>query len=132
MSIPSATVLAIRDGEHFEELMQESEKKLLVIDCHQCWCGPCTVVEPTYNALNTELDDCRERVLFLTADVVELATQLAELLKETDIDLANHGCMPFFLIVKNHSLHTTIFGADVPKLKQVVSTQAPAYQKPED
>lgn len=95
-------------------------------------------MRPTYNALLIDIDDCPERVLFLTADLSELSSQIADLLKGSEIDLANHGCMPFFLIVRvrplkyvrnpsqSEALLHMIFGADVPKLRAIVAKEAPA------
>ena len=98
-----------------------------MIDCHQSWCGPCETVKPTYNAISNELDACDERVLFLTADLKILKPQIGELLKtlQNDIDLENHGCMPFFLVVKNKVIVQTILGADVPTLRDCVMAEAP-------
>ena len=44
---------------------------------------------------------------------------------QNDIDLENHGCMPFFLIVKNKVVVQTILGADVPTLRDCVMAEAP-------
>ena len=76
---------------------------------------------------------CEDRVLFLTCNLGELQAQVAELLKskQTDLDLSTHGCMPFFLIVKSKAIVTTVFGADVPSLKEAVIGQAPMPQKEE-
>ena len=126
-SLPRSQVTAIKDAEHLTSLLGES--KLLVIDCHQSWCGPCETVRPTYNALNTQIDDCDERVVFLTADLTELSGPLGDLFKGTEIDLGTHGCMPFFLVVKDGKVSDTIFGADVPKLRHVVTTDAPPFTK---
>ena len=128
-----AAVTAIADGDAFAEFLEKSETFLLVIDCHQNWCGPCDTVKPTYNSIFNELQDCEDRVLFLTANLGELTPQVGELLKTkpTDLDLANHGCMPFFLIVKAKAIVNTIFGADVPSLKEAVIAQAPMPQKDE-
>ena len=127
----TAVVKAIADVDDFNACMDQSEEKVLVIDCHQNWCGPCETVRPTYNSIFNELQDCDNRVLFLTANLNELTPQINELLKNkaTDIDLANHGCMPFFLIVKNKAIATTILGADVPQLKESVIAEAPAINK---
>lgn len=126
-----ATVTAIADAEAFNSYMDQSEEKLLVIDCHQNWCGPCDTVKPTYNSIFNELQDCEDRVLFLTANLKELTPQIGELLKNkvTDLDLNNHGCMPFFLVVKNKAIVNTIFGADVPSLKESVINEAPQIKE---
>ena len=64
-----AAVTAIADGDAFAEFLEKSETFLLVIDCHQNWCGPCDTVKPTYNSIFNELKDCEDRVLFLTANL---------------------------------------------------------------
>ena len=89
-------------------------------------------MKPTFNAIYNTVDNCAERVLFLTANLKDLMPQIVELLttKQNDLDLANHGdgCMPFFLIVKDKAITYVVKGADVPTLKEVVIAQAP---KPE-
>lgn len=129
----TAKVEAIESADAFNDFMEKSEQYLLVIDCHQSWCGPCDTVKPTYNSIFNELKDCEDRVLFLTCNLGELQAQVAELLKskQTDLDLSTHGCMPFFLIVKSKAIVTTVFGADVPSLKEAVIGQAPMPQKEE-
>lgn len=127
----TAIVKAITDAEDFESCMAASEEKVIVIDCHQNWCGPCETVRPTYNSICNQLKDFEERVLFLTANLKDLQPQVTELLKAkaADIDLASHGCMPFFLVVKNKAIATTILGADVPQLIESVLAEAPALNK---
>ena len=67
----------------------------------------------------------------MTADLKELMPQISELLKtkQNDLDLENHGCMPFFLVVKGKSVVATILGADVPTLKDFVMMSAPELVK---
>ena len=45
--------------------------------------------------------------------------------KPSDLDLANHGCMPFFLLVKNKVVVAIVLGADVPTLRDNVVLYAP-------
>lgn len=101
-----APVVALENGEHLGKFLEES--RILVVDCHQNWCGPCETVRPTYNSLMSEIDDCEQRVAFLTANLSELAPAIDDLVKETEIDLSNHGCMPFFLVIKVRSLKEKI------------------------
>ena len=40
---------AIKSQEQFEELMSESNPKLVIIDLHLDWCGPCICMESNYS-----------------------------------------------------------------------------------
>ena len=53
----TAKVEAIESADAFNDFMEKSEQYLLVIDCHQSWCGPCDTVKPTYNSIFNELKD---------------------------------------------------------------------------
>ena len=123
----TAPVEAIADAEAFGAYLEKSETILVVMDVHQNWCGPCDTMKPTYNSIFNEIDNCEDKVAFTTADIKALTPQLVELMatKPSDLDLANHGCMPFFLLVKNKVVVAIVLGADVPTLRDNVVLYAP-------
>ena len=61
------------------------------------------------------------------ADIKSLKPQLVELMatRPSDLYLGNHGCMPFFLLVKNKVVVAIVLGADVPTLRDNVVLYAP-------
>lgn len=44
----------------------ELETTPTVLDIHQNWCGPCSVMEPTYRRIWLENDEADKRVRFFT------------------------------------------------------------------
>ena len=123
----TAPVEAIADAEAFGAYLEKSETVLVVMDVHQNWCGPCDTMKPTYNSIFNEIDNCGDKAAFTSADIKTLTPQLVELMatKPSDLDLANHGCMPFFLLVKNKAVVAIVLGADVPTLRDNVVLYAP-------
>jgi thioredoxin 1 len=59
-------VAALADEQAYKNAIAESDKFLVVIDIHQNWCGPCTVMESVYRKVYIELDKAEERVKFYT------------------------------------------------------------------
>lgn len=47
----------IKDEEHFLHFFSENNKKLVVIDVHPAWCGPCEALMPCYRFLQTQAID---------------------------------------------------------------------------
>jgi thiol-disulfide isomerase/thioredoxin len=41
----------IRDEDHFMNFFNEKNKKLLIVDCYQAWCGPCEALNPAFKKL---------------------------------------------------------------------------------
>jgi len=58
------SVLDSSDG--FAKAVEDSTRVLVVVDVHQNWTGPCTVMEPIYRKAYIELDRADERLKFYT------------------------------------------------------------------
>ncbi|KAF1324407.1 Brefeldin a-inhibited guanine nucleotide-exchange protein 1, partial [Globisporangium splendens] len=61
-------VTKVKDAEHWGQLREASDKKLLVVDVHKDWCGPCKIMEPTYKRLSVDIDQVEKRVAFATLE----------------------------------------------------------------
>ena len=58
---------------------EENTDFIVVMDVHRDWCGPCTVLEPTFNQLYLGLDQELERnVAFVSVSAEKLRTWLEE------------------------------------------------------
>lgn len=59
----------IRDEEHFLTYFTEENKKLLIIDLHPAWCGPCEALNPCYKNLQSQvIDEFEKRVDIVLVD----------------------------------------------------------------
>ncbi|KAJ1458168.1 hypothetical protein M885DRAFT_513206 [Pelagophyceae sp. CCMP2097] len=126
-------VTAISSAADWQSMVKDNDK-ILVIDVHQKWCGPCDTVKPAYALLNSSVDDCKGNVSFLTASVQQFKTEICALGRwqvalGDSFDLSAHGCMPIFLVVQGNTIRDTVVGADVPKLKACVEKHVAARKK---
>ena len=87
-------VFPLADDAAFQKAVEESAKFLTVIDIHQNWCGPCTIMEPIYKKFYIELDRPEERLKFFTVDVDFLSPKSREGLPITE------ACKPLFVLYK--------------------------------
>jgi len=122
-------VFAINDMEHWEQILEESQKCCIVIDCHQDWCGPCETLEPTFRKLWMEIEDCDSRVKFYTANIKTLKEGIAALLPPDNslVNLDTHGCMPFFLVIRFGAMVSNglVLGVNSPSIVSHVNLNLP-------
>ncbi|NP_001279960.1 Thioredoxin-like [Callorhinchus milii] len=88
----------------FNCALKEAGDKLVVIDFHASWCGPCKAIAPFYQ----ELSEQYTNVIFCKVDVDD-----AEEITETCVITS----MPTFLFFKNEVKVSQLTGANNEKLK---------------
>jgi thiol-disulfide isomerase/thioredoxin len=62
-----------------------------VVDVHEDWCGPCSVLEPTYRRLSLDFDAKQLRFCSLARGVMSEEQRKA---------LPYHGCEPLIAVYK--------------------------------
>jgi thioredoxin 1 len=102
-------VHAVKDSDDFKTCLKEAGDKLVVIDFHATWCGPCKMIAPHMEEMSKSMED----VVFLKVDVDE-CEDIAEQYKVT--------AMPTFVFLKKGEQVTILTGANVEKLKDLVNT----------
>jgi hypothetical protein len=65
-----------------------------VVDIHQNWCGPCSIMEPIYRKAYIELDRPDERLKFYTIEVEKLTEKGRAGLPVSE------ACKPLFVVYK--------------------------------
>ena len=105
-----------------------------VIDCHQDWCGPCETLAPLFNSIYMDTQDAETRLMLCTANIPLLKEKLTAFLPsvDNDIDLAKHGCMPFFLIVRFKQCVKVVVGANAPLVKESIASNMPDIPSADD
>uniref|UniRef100_K3WXZ7 Thioredoxin domain-containing protein n=1 Tax=Globisporangium ultimum (strain ATCC 200006 / CBS 805.95 / DAOM BR144) TaxID=431595 RepID=K3WXZ7_GLOUD len=108
-------VTKVKDAEHWGQLREASDKKLLVVDVHKDWCGPCKIMEPTYKRLSVDIDQAEKRVAFATLNVI-LGVEGVE---------DNGSCKPRFVLFRERKPVAEVSGANAPQLEQLVKQHCP-------
>jgi len=96
-------VKVITSDNNFAPEVLAAGDKLVVIDFHATWCGPCKNIAPIYEQMSTKFAN----VVFLKVDV--------DVCKAT-AEKFNIEAMPTFCFVKNQELVGQVRGADPQKL----------------
>ena len=108
---------------HFVE---ESQNKLVIIDVHATWCGPCEALRPTLNKIALDYTQSEERIIFASCAIEKFASKLQETLpSESNISLEKNGCLPVMLVYRFGSCIGTLLGVDGPALQGLVEINIP-------
>jgi len=104
-------VKEVVDPDDFKALISQAaaEGKLLVVDFHAQWCGPCKMIAPKIVKMAEELKDS---CLFAKVDVDE-AQEISE---EYEIQ-----AMPTFLCFANGVKVGTVTGANEQKVREMIT-----------
>ena len=126
-------LISITTEDQFDQLVnQTSESQLIIIDCHEDWCGPCMAIIPFYNALWLELDDPDKRIVPCTLDrsSAKFNKKLQSLLG-SELKLDAQGCRPLFICIKNKQAVGTVNGCNTPTLRMYIDLHIPKIVKKE-
>jgi thioredoxin 1 len=97
------------DALSFENILKESEGKLIVVDFSASWCMPCKMIAPMFDEMANS-DEYKD-IIFVKIDVDENP--------ETS-EKYQIMSMPTFLFIKNYEVVDRFSGASVEKLKETI------------
>jgi thioredoxin 1 len=83
--------------------------KIIVVDFHATWCGPCKMISPYFENLST-LEEMKD-VMFVKCDVDE-AEDVAQ--------YADVAAMPTFALIKDGKLEQKVTGANIENVKNMI------------
>lgn len=92
----------------FSTKLREAGSKLVVIDFHAQWCGPCKMIAPQVESMAAEMSN----VVFLKVDVDECYDVAAKY---------NVRAMPTFVFIKNGRKLDSFSGANVGQLRDLTN-----------
>ncbi|GAU99858.1 hypothetical protein RvY_10798 [Ramazzottius varieornatus] len=97
----------ITDKAALDKILKDAGSKLVVIDFHATWCGPCRQIGPKFEEFSSKYAD----VIFLKVDVDEAE----DIPSEYEISV-----MPTFIFIKNGKPVETFSGANAGKLEDMI------------
>ncbi|KAK7079257.1 hypothetical protein SK128_013659 [Halocaridina rubra] len=95
----------VKDKADFDNQLAEAGNKLVIVDFHATWCGPCKVIGPKLEVMSQEMTD----VVFLKVDVDEV---------EEVATAYQVSCMPTFVFIKNKEKVDAFSGANEAKVRE--------------
>lgn len=93
----------------FQSLLKTPEKKLTIIDFQAQWCGPCRMMKPHWEQLQSKYS----QIKFYEVDVDENP----EIAKECDV-----SAMPTYILLKNGKVVDKLVGANPHLLREKITT----------
>ena len=120
------TIEVVDEVDRIDSLVEESQNKLVVIDVHATWCGPCEALKPTLNKIALDYAHSEDRITFASCDIDKFGSKLQETLpSESNISLEKNGCLPIMLVYRFGSCIGTLVGVDGPALQGLVEINIP-------
>ena len=117
-------VTAIETKEEWDECVAGLNGRLLVMDVHKKWCGPCTVMRPTLERIYIDMDHQDERIVFVSAH--EGSGIDDEALAEF---FASESCKPRFICMLDGKIVGNVDGALTPVLTQCIADNVPDFDE---
>jgi hypothetical protein len=91
----------IEDDATWESIVEQSEQKLVIIDCHQEWCGYCEAIHPSMSRVLLDYDGVEERFIYATASIGKVGAKMqASFPTDANINLEKNGCLPLFAVFR--------------------------------
>eukprot|EP00948_MAST-09A_sp_MAST-9A-sp1_P000501 g501.t1 len=108
MAIPAITSVEQYDKE-------SKDGRLMVVDLHRSWCGPCSVIQETFSRLERDIQAASARVFFRTMDIDKIQIDsLAEHLPE------EKSVVPKFLLIHNGVVKNSVVGCSPPNVEESI------------
>lgn len=107
MATGQGSIIVPNNDATFQAELEKAGSKLVVVDFHATWCGPCKTIAPVFQQLSLKHTDA----VFIKVDVDDL-TGTSEKYNVT--------AMPTFILMKSKQVIDTMKGADAKKLKELI------------
>jgi len=122
--------------EIFTDLLEnQSQTKLIVIDCHQEWCGPTSAMNAFWDQQFKTLENCGVRLslhrLCVNAPSVheDILKQIAKAGALDGIRMASQGCKPFFVFLRFGAGVAAVDGVNATALNMMLDLHLPKVVK---
>ncbi len=105
----SKVLIKIEDEITWDSIIEQSETKLVVVDCHQDWCGCCEAIHPSLSRVLLDYDNCEERFIYSTASIGKVGSKIqSSFPSDANVNLEKNGCLPLFAVYRVSLLQTIL------------------------
>ena len=115
-------MVALETMEQFEAVVNDP-KKIIVVDAHKKWCGPTTVMQPTFERIFATTDNAISRLVFVSIDREVIATHPG-FEKSPLSEGTLKSSRPLFVLFKHKAVVGKVGGCNAPEIMQLVSDLA--------
>jgi len=123
-------LVPLTDETAWSSAIEASIDKLVIIDCHQDWCGPCEAFHPTFQRTFLDYDDSANRMTVYSASFESFGEKIQSLLPgDSKIVVEKNGCLPLLVFVRHKACVAYISGVDAPVLMTNISNNIPDKKK---
>jgi thioredoxin 1 len=124
----TSQVVRVEDETIWQQVMDDSETKLVIINAHPSWCGPCEAIVPTMTRVLLDYEKADQRFMYCTGNIGKIGSFMQKSITAAmpTMDLEKAGCLPLFAVYKAKVCLAVVVGVDSPTLLQHVSTHMPA------
>lgn len=131
--------VVIESLEQYQELFEnESQTKLIIIDCHQSWCGPTLSMKTFWDKLTTSMEKCWERLQLHSLCIDDpninesLYKKISAAAMGEGIRVESQGCKPFMIFLRFGAAVSAIDGINPSQINLMLELHAPKIEKKED
>jgi len=125
-----ADVRVISDAKQYDELIQASQDKVVIVDLHMDWCGPCSALTATYNKVVMDYEDAKDRVVFASCNYEKIEDKIQSTLPaDTPVQLKKHGSLPLLAVYRFGANIGLLPGVDGPALLAIIDINIPTLKE---
>ena len=137
LNMACAKIIPITCEEDFDKMM-EDHYRIIVLDVHAAWCGPCTVMKIFWDKLMLDIERCDERVAWWSVNQEEYPELIKSLLPTwSKVNIYTKGCCPLFLFIQYNpetqvmEMVAEVIGCDSPQaIKEIKEYIPPVPETP--
>jgi thiol-disulfide isomerase/thioredoxin len=97
----SKTLIKVEEEEKWDEIIEASLTKLVVVNCHPSWCGHCEAILPTISRVMMDTENSEVRFLYVAANAGKISKKMMDSFPaDLSVDLETVGCLPVFAVYR--------------------------------